>query len=57
MKDRERQQWTEFVRQREACKADKPVRKRRPRKPEQPTQAELDVVLDDLVGSVKDSKP
>ena len=55
MRDRERQQWTEFVRQREERKTDKPAKKRRSRKPE-PSLAELEAALDDLVGSVKDSK-
>jgi hypothetical protein len=56
MRDRERQLWTEFVRQMEERKADKPTRKRRLKKPE-PTPAELEAALDDLVGSVKESKP
>jgi hypothetical protein len=41
MSSRERQLWTEFVRQREERKADKPARKRRVKKPE-PTPAELE---------------
>ena len=53
MRDRERQQWTEFVRQREERKADKPAKKRRPKKPE-PTPEELEAALDDLL---KEPKP
>jgi len=56
MRDRERQLWTEFVRKREERKDEKPARKRRAKKP-QPTPAELEAALDDLVGSVKESKP
>jgi len=52
MSGRERQLWTEFVRKREERKDEKQARKRRAKKP-QPTPAELD----DLVGSVKESKP
>jgi len=44
MRNRERQQWTEFVRMRE-----KPKKSRTKKKPE-PSQAELDAVLDDLTG-------
>ena len=53
MSGRERQLWTEFVRKREGRKDDKPARKRRPRKSE-PTPAELEAALDNLV---KESKP
>jgi hypothetical protein len=49
MRDRERQQWTEYVRQLEARKSAKPARKRRAKKPE-PSQAELEAALDDLTG-------
>jgi hypothetical protein len=56
MSGRERQLWTEFVRKREERKDEKQARKRRAKKP-QPTPAELDAALDDLVGSVKESKP
>jgi hypothetical protein len=52
MRDRERQLWAEFVRKREERKDEKQARKRRAKKP-QPTPAELDAALDDLVGSVK----
>jgi hypothetical protein len=48
MRDRERQLWTEYVREPEARKNAKPARKRRPQKPE-PTPAELEAALDDLV--------
>ena len=59
MSSRKRQRWTEFIRRREAKpqpQADKPARKRRSKKP-QPTPAELEAALDDLVGSVKESTP
>jgi hypothetical protein len=48
MSGRERQLWTEFVRKREERKDEKPARKRRTKKP-QPTPAEREAVLDDLV--------
>ena len=48
MSDRERQLWTEYVRQLEARKNAKPARKRRATKPE-PTPQELEDALDDLV--------
>jgi len=47
MSSRERQLWTEFVRQREERKDEKQARKRRAKKP-QPTPAELEAALDDL---------
>jgi len=47
MSSRERQLWTEFVRNREERKDVKPARKRRAKKPE-PTPAELGAALDDL---------
>ena len=47
MRSRGRQLWTEFARQREERKDDKPVKKRRAKKP-QPTPAELEAALDDL---------
>ena len=50
MRNRERQQWTEFVRKREERKDDKP-RKPRTRKKLEPSQTELDAVLDDLTGA------
>ena len=53
MSSRERQQRTEFDRKREARKDEKPARKRRAKKP-QPTPAELEAALDDLV---RESKP
>jgi len=56
MSSRERQLWTEFVRKREGRKDEKPARKRRAKK-SQPTPAELEAALDDLVGSVKESTP
>jgi hypothetical protein len=40
--------WTEFVRKREERKGEKQARKRRAKKP-QPTPAEREAVLDDLV--------
>jgi len=48
MRNRERQQWTEFVRKREERKDDKPARRRRRSKQPQPTPAELEAALDDL---------
>jgi len=53
MSSRERQLWTEFVRKREGRKDEKPARKRCSKRPE-PTPAELEATLDDLVGSVKE---
>jgi hypothetical protein len=47
MNDRERQLWTEYVRQREARKDEKPVRKQHPKKPA-PAPEELDAALDEL---------
>jgi hypothetical protein len=47
MSCRERQLWTEFVRQREERKDEKQARKRRAEKP-RPTPAELEAALDDL---------
>jgi hypothetical protein len=48
MNSRELQLWTEFVRKREGRKDEKQARKRRAKKP-QPTPAEREAVLDDLV--------
>ena len=48
MRNRESQQWTEFVRKREERKDDKPARRRRRSKQPQPTPAELEAALDDL---------
>jgi hypothetical protein len=50
MRNRERQQWTEYVRQLEERKDKKPKRPRAKKKPEAP-QAELDAALDDLTGA------
>jgi hypothetical protein len=47
MSGRERQLWTEFVREREEREDEKQARKRRAKKP-QPTPAELEAALDDL---------
>jgi len=47
MRNRERQLWTEFVREREERKDKKPRRPGVKKKPEA-SQAELDAVLDDL---------
>ena len=49
MSSRERQLWTEYVRQREAREDDKPARKRRAKKQPEPTPAELEAALDSLV--------
>ena len=49
MRDRERQLWTEFVRQREERNDEKQTRKRRAKKGPEPTPAELEAALDDLV--------
>jgi hypothetical protein len=48
MSSRERQPWTDFVREREARKGAKPARKRRTKKHPEPSQAELDAMLDEL---------
>jgi hypothetical protein len=48
MRDRERQLWTEFVRQREERNDEKQTRKRRAKKGPEPTPAELEAALDDL---------
>ena len=48
MRDRERQLWTEFVRQREERNDEKQTRKRRTKKGPEPTPAELEAALDDL---------
>jgi hypothetical protein len=47
MRDRERQQWTEYVRRMEAKKGKKP-RAPRAKKPSGPSPAELEAALDDL---------
>jgi len=49
MRNRERQQWTEYVRRIKERK-DKKSRKPRAKKKPEPSQAELDAVLDDLTG-------
>jgi hypothetical protein len=51
MRNRERQQWTEYVRQLEERKNKKPRQPRAKKKPEA-SQAEGDAVLDDLTGAV-----
>ncbi len=48
MRDRERQQWTEYVRQMEERRG-KPARKPRAKKPRGPSPAELETELDDLM--------
>jgi hypothetical protein len=50
MRDRERQAWTEYVRQLEERKDKKPSKPRVKKKP-QPLQAELDAALDDLTSA------
>jgi hypothetical protein len=50
MRNRERQPWTEYVRQLEERKDDKPGKSRAKKKPE-PSQAERDAALDDLTGA------
>ena len=50
MRNRERQQWTEYVRRMEERKDKKPGRPRAKKKPEA-SQAELDAALDDLTGT------
>ena len=54
MSSRERQLWTEFVRKRKECKDEKLARKPRAKKP-QPTPAELEAALDDLVAEATQS--
>ena len=49
MRNRERQQWTDYVRQLEERKDKKPGTARTKKKP-RPSQAECDAVLDDLTG-------
>jgi hypothetical protein len=49
MRNRERQLWTEYVRQLEERKDDRP-RKSRAKKRPRPSHAECDAVLDDLTG-------
>lgn len=46
MRNRERQQWTEFVQARKDEKPGKPRAKKQP----QPSRAERDAMLDDLTG-------
>jgi hypothetical protein len=48
MRDRERQQWTEYVRRMEE-KEDKKTRKLRAKKPPKVSPAEFEQALDDLV--------
>jgi hypothetical protein len=52
MRNRERQQWTEYVRQLEERK-DKKSRKPRVKKKPAVSQAERDAALDDLTGVVQ----
>jgi hypothetical protein len=52
MGSRERQLWTEYVRKVEERKNEKQARKRRVKKPE-PTPAELEAALDDLLKEPK----
>ena len=49
MRNRERQLWTEYVRQLEERKDKKPRKPRAKKKPEA-SQAERDAALDDLIG-------
>ena len=49
MSGRERQQWTEYVRQREGRKDEKPVRKWRSKKQPLFSPADLETSLDDLI--------
>jgi len=55
MRNRERQQWTEYVRQLEERKDKKP-RKPRAKKRPRPSQAELDAVPDDLTGAAPEKR-
>jgi hypothetical protein len=51
----ERALWTEFVRQREELKRDKPVRKQRRKNPEF-SPAEMEAALDELVAESLERK-
>ena len=53
MRDRERQQWTEYVRRMEERKDKKPRRPRVKKGPEA-SQAERDAALDDLTGAAQE---
>jgi hypothetical protein len=53
MRNRERQQWTEYVRRMKECK-DKKSRKPRAKKKPEASQAELDAALDDLTREAKE---
>ena len=53
MRNRERQQWTEYVRQMEERKDKKPRKPRAKKKPEA-SQAERDAALDDLTGAAQE---
>jgi hypothetical protein len=55
MRNRERQAWTEYVRQREERKDKKPRKPRAKKRPE-PSQAERDAALDDLTGAAPAQK-
>ena len=56
MRNRERQQWTEYVRQLEERKRDKPRKPRAKKKPEV-SQAERDAALDDLTSAAPAPAP
>ena len=56
MLNRERQQWTEYVRRMEEHEDKKPRKPRAKKKPEA-SQAELDAALDDLTGAVQREFP
>ena len=49
MKHREGQAWTDYVRELETRKSGKKAKCPRPKKQSQPSPAELEAVLDDLV--------
>jgi len=55
MRNRERQQWTEYVRRLEERKDKKPRKPRAKKKPEA-SQAELDAALDDLTGAAPERR-
>jgi len=55
VRNRERQQWTEYVRQLEERKDKKPRKPRAKKKPEA-SQAERDAVLDDLIRAVPEGR-
>jgi sugar-specific transcriptional regulator TrmB len=53
MRDRERQQWTEYVRRLEEKKGKKP-RKPHAKKPPEVSPAELEQTLNELIGEAKE---